>query len=90
MDRLRRLSCYCLALVFLCGTGVRVLAAPLDDLIASAKKESVIEFYGPSTLGPEGAKDLAAAFNKKYGLNIQLNFSASGNMTRDIGKVVGL
>jgi ABC-type Fe3+ transport system substrate-binding protein len=65
-------------------------AAPADDLIAGAKKEGVIEFYGPSTLGPEGAKDLAVAFNKKYGLNITLNFNASGNMTRDIGKVVGL
>jgi iron(III) transport system substrate-binding protein len=65
-------------------------AAPLDDLIAGAKKEGVIEFYGPSTLGPEGAQALAAAFNKKYGLNIKLNFSASGNMTRDTAKVVGL
>jgi len=90
MDPLKRLSVCCLALVLLCGASVRALAAPLDDLIAGAKKEGVIEFYGPSTLGPDGAKDLAAAFNKKYGLNIKLNFSASGNMTRDIGKVVGL
>lgn len=90
MDRLKRLSVGCLALVLLCGAGVRSWAAPLDDLIAGARKEGVIEFYGPSTLGPEGAKDLAAGFNKKYGLNIKLNFSASGNMTRDIGKVVGL
>lgn len=90
MVPLKRLSVCCLALVLLCGTSVRALAAPLDDLIAGAKKEGVIEFYGPSTLGPDGAQDLAAAFNKKYGLNIKLNFSASGNMTRDIGKVVGL
>jgi iron(III) transport system substrate-binding protein len=67
-----------------------VSGAPLDDLIAGAKKEGVIEFYGPSTLGPEGAQALAAGFNKKYGLNIKLNFSASGNMTRDTAKVVGL
>ncbi|HEY3167244.1 MAG TPA: hypothetical protein VGK57_08450, partial [Candidatus Binatia bacterium] len=55
------------------GLGRTATAAPVDDLIAGAKKEGVIEFYGPSTLGPEGAKELAGAFNKKYGLNIKLN-----------------
>jgi iron(III) transport system substrate-binding protein len=64
--------------------------AKLDELVAGAKKEGVIEFYGPSTLGPDGAEALAAGFNKKYGLNIKLNYSPSGNMTRDTGKVVGL
>ena len=65
-------------------------AAPVDDLIAGAKKEGVIDFYGPSTLGPEGAQAIVSAFNKKYGLNIKLNFTPSGNMTRDTAKVVGL
>ncbi|MGH7834444.1 MAG: ABC transporter substrate-binding protein [Candidatus Binatia bacterium] len=64
--------------------------AKLDELVAGAKKEGVIEFYGPSTLGPDGAQALAAGFNKKYGLNIKLNYSPSGNMTRDTAKVVGL
>jgi ABC-type Fe3+ transport system substrate-binding protein len=65
-------------------------AGALEDLVAGAKKEGAIEFYGPSTLGPEGAKALAAGFNKKYGLNITLYFNASGNMTRDTGKFIGL
>ncbi len=65
-------------------------SAKVDELIAGAKKEGAIEFYGPSTLGPQGAQALAAAFNKKYGLNIKLGYSPSGNMTRDIGKIVGL
>src|SRR3990170_4692740 len=65
-------------------------AGPLEDLVAGAKKEGAIEFYGPSTLGPEGAKALGEAFNKKYGLNIKLQFNPSGNMTRDTGKVIGL
>ena len=65
-------------------------AGALEDLTAGAKKEGSIEFYGPSTLGPEGAQALAAGFNKKYGLNITLHFNASGNMTRDTGKVIGL
>lgn len=62
--------------------------ALLDELIAAAKKEGVIEFYAPSTLTPEGAQKLRDAFNKKYGLNITVNYSPSGAMTRDVGRIV--
>ena len=72
------------------GGWAHAASSKLDELIAGAKKEGVIEFYGPSTLGPQGAQALAAAFNKKYGLNVKLGYSPSGNMTRDTGKVVGL
>lgn len=65
-------------------------ASKLDELIAAAKKEGAIEFHGPSTLGPQGAQALGAAFNKKYGLNIKLNYSPSGNMTRDTAKVISM
>jgi iron(III) transport system substrate-binding protein len=65
-------------------------AASLNDLIAAAKKEGTIEFYAPSSITPQGAEQLAAAFNKKYGLNTTLNFHPSGNMTRDVGKLVGM
>lgn len=90
MNMVKRLSCCLLAIILTGISSEWAGAAPMDDLIAGAKKEGVIEFYGPSTLGPEGAQALAAAFNKKYGLNTKLNFSASGNMTRDTAKVVGL
>lgn len=90
MRSLRQLSLYVVTLLSIAVSSFPALAAPLDDLIAAAKKEGVIEFYGPSTLGPDGAQALGAAFNKKYGLNVKLNFNASGNMTRDVGKVVGL
>ena len=62
-------------------------AAPLDDLIAAARKEGTLNFYGPSTLKPEGAQVLAQAFNKRYGTNIDVKFIPSGSMTRDAGKV---
>ncbi|HXV78653.1 MAG TPA: extracellular solute-binding protein [Candidatus Binatia bacterium] len=87
---IKRLLVFVGAITLIGISSLRVSAAPLDDLIAGAKKEGVIEFYGPSTLGPEGAQAIADAFNKKYGLNIKLNFSPSGNMTRDTAKVVGL
>ena len=62
-------------------------AAPLDDLIAAARKEGTLDFYGPSTLKGDGAQALAQAFNKKYGTNINVKFIPSGSMTRDVGKV---
>jgi iron(III) transport system substrate-binding protein len=65
------------------------LAAPLDDLVAAAKKEGSIEFLGPSTLGPKGAQAIGDAVNKKYGLSIKLIYHPSGNMTGDVAKVVG-
>lgn len=85
----KKCACLWFALALMSWAGTSV-AAPLDDLIAAAKKEGTIDFYGPSTLGPEGAQAIVAAFNKKYGLNTKVNFTPSGNMTRDTAKVIGL
>jgi iron(III) transport system substrate-binding protein len=63
-------------------------AAPIDDLVAAAKKEGVIELLAPSTTGDKGAQALGAAFNKKYGLNIKINYTPSSNMTGDVAKLV--
>ncbi|MGH7826477.1 MAG: ABC transporter substrate-binding protein [Candidatus Binatia bacterium] len=90
MKIITRLACYMLALGLTGVSPQLASGATLNDLIAGAEKEGEIEFYGPSTLGPEGAKALGEAFNKKYGLNITLQFNPSGNMTRDTGKVIGL
>ena len=90
MKSLEDSNCLVALLVTIVGWISVGLAAPIDDLINGAKQEGTIEFYAPSTLTPQGAQALAAAFNKKYGLNIKLQYSPSGNMTRDIGKVVGL
>lgn len=77
-----------MAVVITVGWAGFAHAGPLEDLIAAAKKEGVIEFYGPSTLTPQGAQALGAAFNKKYALDIKLQYSPSGNMTKDTAKVV--
>ncbi|HEY1267903.1 MAG TPA: extracellular solute-binding protein [Candidatus Binatia bacterium] len=84
-----RFTRFFLLFIFLALGASAALAAPVDDLIAAAKKEGTFEFYGPSTLTPQGAQALNAAFNKKYGLNIKLQYNPSGNMTRDVGKLVG-
>ena len=63
-------------------------AAPIDDLIAAARKEGVLELLAPSTTGDKGAQALGAAFNKKYGLSIKINYSPSSNMTGDVAKLI--
>lgn len=66
----------------------RALAAPLDDLVAAAKKEGVLEFYASSTLRPQGAAAIAEAFNKTYGLNIRVNYHPSQNMSKNVATVI--
>jgi iron(III) transport system substrate-binding protein len=72
------------------GSSGSLRASGLEELITGAKKEGVIDFYGPSSLTPQGAGMLEAAFNKKYGLNTKLILHPSLNMTRDVGKLVGM
>src|ERR1700752_4783651 len=90
MPNPRLLTVCALAVAIFAGYTHSLMAAPADDLIAGAKKEGVIDFYGPSTLGPEGAQAIVAAFNKKYGFKVKVKFKPSGNMTRDTAKVIGL
>lgn len=63
-------------------------AAPIDELVAAAKKEGVLELLAPSSTGPAGVQALGNAFNKKYGLNIKVNYTPSSNMTGDVAKLV--
>lgn len=63
-------------------------ATSMDQLVAAAKKEGTIELLAPSTLGPQGAQALGAGFNKKYGVNVKVQYSPSNNMVGDVAKVV--
>lgn len=90
MRLIKEINIALVSLLIAVGSAVFAQAGGIDDLIAGAKKEGVIEFYGPSTLTPQGASELAAAFNKKYSLSTKLNLHPSLNMTRDVGKLVGM
>jgi iron(III) transport system substrate-binding protein len=79
-----------LGLIVVLASFQAATGAPIDELIAGAKKEGVIELYAPSTLTPQGAQRLGEAFNKQHSLNLKLNFHPSGSMTRDVGKIVGI
>jgi iron(III) transport system substrate-binding protein len=63
-------------------------AATIDELIAAAKREGTLNLHAPSFSRPEGAQELSAAFNKKYGLNIRVNYIPSNNFTADTARVV--
>ena len=90
MRRINKTSIGLLAIVLAFGWSGFVEATPPEKLIGDAKKEGALDFYGPSTLTPQGAGALEAAFNKKYGLNTKLALHPSLNMTRDVGKLVGM
>src|SRR5262249_37331540 len=77
------------ALLIIVGSFDPANAAPIDELIAGAKKEGVIELYAPSTLTPQGAQRLGEAFNKKSGLNLKSTFIPSGSLPGVLGKLVG-
>jgi ABC-type Fe3+ transport system substrate-binding protein len=87
----RLMSCAAVMLVTcgLSGVARTSFAAAIDDLVSAAKREGAIEFYAPSTLTPQGAQALGAAFNKKYGLDVKLQYSPSSNMTKEIAKIIG-
>lgn len=76
--------------LFLASAPRLILAAPIDELIAGAKREGVIEFFGPATLTPEGGKALGDAFNRKYNLQIRVEFSSPTNFTRAVARLVGM
>ncbi|MBI2999729.1 MAG: extracellular solute-binding protein [Deltaproteobacteria bacterium] len=91
MKRLRPLMASLLvALGTIPGIAQEALTAPLDELVAAAKKEGTVEFYATTTLKDKGARLLSEAFNKKYGLNIRVNYVPAISFTRDVAKVVGL
>ena len=77
-----------LGLSVLVGWARHAPAAPIDELVAAARREGTLEFYAPSTLTPQGAQAFAEAFNKKYGLNVKLIYSPSSQMARDVSRVV--
>jgi ABC-type Fe3+ transport system substrate-binding protein len=68
--------------VLLVFAPARVSAQTLNELIAGAKKEAELSFVaGPTTFGGRQAfAEIQAAFNKKFGLNARISFSAGPSM----------
>src|SRR5205814_980363 len=54
----------------------------------AAASEGVFQFYATSSLNKEEADRIMAAFNQKYGLNLEYQYTSAGSMTRDTGRVI--
>jgi iron(III) transport system substrate-binding protein len=65
-----------------------VAAAAIDELLSAAKREGSINFLAPSALGPQGASEITAAFNKKFSGSIKVNYMATNSFTKDTAQVV--
>ena len=65
-------------------------AETLDQLIAAAKKEGDLYFVaGPGTFGgKKGLAEIEAAFNKKFGLNSRVLFTAGPEMNSMAARVI--
>src|SRR5689334_17914060 len=67
-------------------------AAPVGQatsaIVQAAAQEGTLELYTPTTLEKTGAALLVDAFNRRYGLHVDFNYTPSGSMTRDAARVV--
>src|SRR5581483_5629756 len=63
-------------------------SGPPDTMIQAAAQEGTLELYTPSSLEKTGAAEIVDAFNRRYGLNVEFNYTPSGSMTRDAARVV--
>jgi iron(III) transport system substrate-binding protein len=63
-------------------------SGPPSAVVQAAAQEGTLELYTPTTLEKAGAARLIEAFNRRYGLNADFNYTPSGSMTRDAARVV--
>ena len=77
-------------LVGLLVSQARVEAQTLNELIAGAKKESDIAFMAGATTfgGRQAFSEIQIAFNKKFGLNARINFTAGPSMPAMAARII--
>jgi len=68
------LALLCTVLPQALDAATQVQNEKLSRLIAAAKEEGVIDFSGPPELTPRGTQALISGLNKKYNLNLNLNY----------------
>src|SRR5918996_2845942 len=71
-------------------SSTQVGAQTLNEIIAGAKKEPEIVFVaGATTFGGRKAfSEIQAAFNRKFGLNVRINFTAGPSMPAMAARIV--
>ncbi|MDP2726867.1 MAG: extracellular solute-binding protein [Dehalococcoidia bacterium] len=63
-------------------------SSALDQLIEGARKEGVVRVNLMSPIGDKGAQRLIDALNKKYSLNLKMEYTASASMPRTAAQVL--
>lgn len=91
---LAQINCYARRLFFLLAVlaaqPCSVLAETPEQLISAAKNERELFFVaGPTTFGgKKGLAEIEAAFNKRFGLNARIRFSAGPEMNAMAARVI--
>src|SRR6266550_2374660 len=87
-------NCYARGLLFLlailAARPCSVLGETPEQLISAAKNEKELFFIaGPTTFGgKKGLAEIEAAFNKRFGLNARIRFSAGPEMNAMAARVI--
>lgn len=89
----RNLLVIFLGVITLSTSGILIFAGKshaspaLDRLIEGARKEGELDVMIPS-VGEKGAREIAAAFNKRFGLNIRVNGDLAGQESQKFNQAV--
>ncbi|MDP2645713.1 MAG: extracellular solute-binding protein [Desulfobacterales bacterium] len=67
---------------------VTVSAGPLDEIIAGAKKEGTVFFLGKSAFTSNSMKRLEKEIMEKFGVKLNVQFTPSGSMPKEVGKAI--
>lgn len=60
----------------------------LKALVEGARKEGRLDVMFPSSMSEKGARELSAAFNKRFGLNVQVNADLAGQESQKFNQAV--
>ncbi len=60
----------------------------LEQLVKAANAEGQLSVTGPSNLGEQGAQNIVAAMNAKYGTNIRLNWTSAGDFGPLVSQII--
>ena len=64
------------------------VSSALEKVIEAARKEGQLDLMVRSSTGEKGARELSAAFNKRFGLNIRVNADLAGMESQKFNQAV--
>lgn len=83
-----RISPTALLCVIFLFSNTPALAQDLTKIVEGARKEGTLSLSAPSTLTPRGAQALIDGMNKKWGLNLGVNYVPSTSYPQIVGRLI--